>query len=84
MSPEGILSTDLFGYTVLRQLSQFVASIVFFNGSEYFLAASIHGTSTVDSSCKYQRAVFFVILTSVLIFFWVIYVEGSLLEGCHF
>lgn len=59
MSPEGMLPTELFGHTCFRQLSQFVASIAFFNGSEYFLAASIHGTSTVDSSCKYQKFVFF-------------------------
>ncbi|EEF28069.1 protein-S-isoprenylcysteine O-methyltransferase A [Ricinus communis] len=39
--------TEIFSYTACRQLSQMFFSISFFHGSEYLLAISIHGKSTV-------------------------------------
>ncbi|KAK4764876.1 hypothetical protein SAY86_025966 [Trapa natans] len=38
---------ELSSHTAYRQLSQLVASIIFFHGSEYILAVSFHGRSNV-------------------------------------
>nr|AFK34748.1 unknown [Lotus japonicus] len=39
--------TEILGYTACRQLSQMFFAIIFFHGSEYFLAVIIHGRSSV-------------------------------------
>ncbi|WJX71920.1 protein-S-isoprenylcysteine O-methyltransferase [Trifolium repens] len=39
--------TEIFSYTACRQLSQMFSAVVFFHVSEYFLAAVIHGKSSV-------------------------------------
>jgi protein-S-isoprenylcysteine O-methyltransferase len=40
--------TEIFSYTACRQLSQMFSAVVFFHVSEYFLAAVIHGKSSVN------------------------------------
>uniref|UniRef100_A0A1D1Z7Y9 Protein-S-isoprenylcysteine O-methyltransferase n=1 Tax=Anthurium amnicola TaxID=1678845 RepID=A0A1D1Z7Y9_9ARAE len=40
----------LLGYTAGRQLSQLLAAIVFFHGSEYALAVAFHGKSNISLS----------------------------------
>ncbi|KAK4754518.1 hypothetical protein SAY87_002622 [Trapa incisa] len=42
-----LLRSELSSHTAYRQLSQLVASIIFFHGSEYILAVSFHGRSNV-------------------------------------
>ncbi|XP_057449299.1 protein-S-isoprenylcysteine O-methyltransferase A-like [Lotus japonicus] len=39
--------TEILSYTACRQLSQMFVAIIFFHGSEYFLAVRIHGRSSV-------------------------------------
>ncbi|KAE9586108.1 putative protein-S-isoprenylcysteine O-methyltransferase [Lupinus albus] len=39
--------TELLSYTACRQLSQMLLAILFFHSSEYFLAISFHGRSSV-------------------------------------
>ncbi|WJX81774.1 protein-S-isoprenylcysteine O-methyltransferase [Trifolium repens] len=39
--------TEIFSYTACRQLSQMFLAVIFFHVSEYFLAAVIHGKSSV-------------------------------------
>ncbi|KAK2414239.1 protein-S-isoprenylcysteine O-methyltransferase A [Trifolium repens] len=39
--------TEIFSYTACRQLSQMFLAVIFFHVSEYFLAAIIHGKSSV-------------------------------------
>eukprot|EP00268_Persea_americana_P046340 TRINITY_DN4773_c1_g1_i6.p1 TRINITY_DN4773_c1_g1~~TRINITY_DN4773_c1_g1_i6.p1 ORF type:complete len:250 (-),score=20.50 TRINITY_DN4773_c1_g1_i6:748-1497(-) len=45
-----IMAVILFSPTACRQLAQFLAAIVFFHGTEYFLAIGIHGKPRVSSS----------------------------------
>ncbi|KAK2367551.1 protein-S-isoprenylcysteine O-methyltransferase A [Trifolium repens] len=40
--------TEIFSYTACRQLSQMFSAVFFFHVSEYFLAAVIHGKSSVN------------------------------------
>ncbi|XP_057458053.1 protein-S-isoprenylcysteine O-methyltransferase A-like [Lotus japonicus] len=40
--------TEILSYTACRQLSQMFLAIIFFHGSEYFLAVMIHGRSRVS------------------------------------
>ncbi|OWM90661.1 hypothetical protein CDL15_Pgr020966 [Punica granatum] len=42
--------TEILSYTACRQLSQLLASVIFFHGSEYVLAISFHGRSDVTLS----------------------------------
>ncbi|MQM06952.1 hypothetical protein Taro_039787 [Colocasia esculenta] len=44
------MAAALLGYTACRQLSQLLAAVAFFHGSEYALAISFHGRSNVSLS----------------------------------
>ncbi|CAK7337852.1 unnamed protein product [Dovyalis caffra] len=59
--------TEIFGYTACRQLSQMFLAIFVFHGSEYVLAAAIHGRSSVNlSSLLISKAYVFAMMFSLL------------------
>ncbi|XP_019107461.2 protein-S-isoprenylcysteine O-methyltransferase A [Beta vulgaris subsp. vulgaris] len=62
--------TELFSFTACRQLSQFLAAILFFHISEYFLSIFVHGRSNVTLKSLLITKNYIVAIVCSLLEYW--------------
>lgn len=72
--------TEIFNYTTCRQLSQMLFAVIFFNGSEYFLAVAIHGSNVTRSSLLISKNYLLAMFCSFLEYLFEIYFFPGLKE----